>query len=191
MITFRRHGEDRLYERTSTETGYVVDLIEKGFALPLGYERRTTKNHYLFYSVDDRDNFVAVVDDANKEVVTVLPINWHNAWRISPEAEMMAQDLALNREGSRYLSSSGKMTNSEGKALVSCLITKQNGDPKGPIRLGKFQIEHLQDHQHQVWEALKKKIDGHLKKGEALASIFWDVGQKRVEIDPATLATAE
>lgn len=102
MITFRLHGELRLRERTSAKTGYIADLIEQGFAVPLGYERGTTKKHYLFYSIDDRDCFVAVVDESDKEVITVLPVHWHNAWKISAEAEMMAQDLATRRENSPY-----------------------------------------------------------------------------------------
>lgn len=178
--------------------GYVADLIEKGFALPLGYEQGTTRNHYLFYSIDDRDCYVAVTDDSNKEVVTVLPVQWHNAWRISPEAEMMAKDLAINRENSRYLKPDIKSGNPD-KALVSCLITKLNGEPKGPIGLGKFLIDDL-EHLHSltgintddsyrpaILGSLQEKLNIHTKPGETVKAITWTVGDQEYTLDPSVV----
>lgn len=141
---------------------------------------------------------MAVMDDANNEVVTILPIQWHNAWRISPEAEMMAKDLATNRESSRYLKPGIKDGNRD-KALVSCLIVKQNGEPKGPIGLGKFLIDDL-EHLHiltrmtgdgsyrpAILESLQEKLNIHTKPGEIVRSLTWTIGDQEYSLDPSAV----
>lgn len=73
----------------------VATILDTDLSIPLGIEPGTTKIHRLFFDKEARYWFVAVQDEKNGEVVTVLPIEYHNRWRIDPDTLVEARDLII------------------------------------------------------------------------------------------------
>ena len=90
--TFRKHALDRVLERLHMEPRDVLHMINWDFVVLLGEEG--DKVHKLFYSEVDQNWFVAISDEETKEIVTVLPYDYHNRWRIAPGALEQARKVA-------------------------------------------------------------------------------------------------
>ena len=90
------HALDRLDSRLSLIPKQVVEILESGKIVPIGTETGKTRTHYLFYSIPDRQCFVAVIDDKDGTVITVLPEDYHEnlGWPISDESRKMAVGLS-------------------------------------------------------------------------------------------------
>lgn len=91
MIWFTKHAFARVRERLSIIQEEVSRIIEDGQTVNLGTEPGTTRDHLLFYSQPDNYYFVVVYDRQSSVVVTILPIDFHRAWIISPEAQKEAR----------------------------------------------------------------------------------------------------
>lgn len=98
MTVLTVHGVRRARARVSLRIREIVDLLEEGKFLPLGIESGTSREHRLFYSAPDGYWFVAVYDVKTREVVTVLPVDYHNRWEISQEALLLARRLVIGKE---------------------------------------------------------------------------------------------
>jgi hypothetical protein len=81
----------RLNERLSLCAKEVSSLIQENKAIPIGQEKR--RIHYLLFSQPDQECFVAVLDEKTREIITILPIDYHNRWKISLELVLQAQGL--------------------------------------------------------------------------------------------------
>jgi len=97
-ITFTEHAFDRVKERLHLSHKEAAKIINNDQAIPIGFENRTNRKHLLFYSIPDECCFVIVFDVKTREVITILPTNWHNRWVVSPEAEVDAKKLILYGE---------------------------------------------------------------------------------------------
>ncbi len=82
-LTF--HATQRLAERTTLSEDDLFGLIHNRRCVIVGIEPYTNRLHKLFYSVTDKSHFVAIQDMANGEVITILPLDYHEnlAWKIS------------------------------------------------------------------------------------------------------------
>jgi len=83
-IGFTVHAQVRLAERSSLSVDELRMILEQQLYVPLG--RDHSRVHKLFYSQLDGFWLVAIHDEETLEVVTVLPMSYHNRWRISPDA---------------------------------------------------------------------------------------------------------
>lgn len=93
---FSTHAFERVVERLSLDTEEVAALLTYDLAIPIGREHGTTRVHRVFYSVPDAQCFVAVQDESNGEVVTILPIDF-SAWPVSLETQRAAEALMRRR----------------------------------------------------------------------------------------------
>lgn len=91
---FSFHARIRISERLHMEKEEIFQLFHEGRYVMLGVDGESNKVHKLFYSHIDNAWFVAVQDQKNGEVVTVLPINYHGRWRISPTALFRAKAIS-------------------------------------------------------------------------------------------------
>lgn len=93
---FSRHALDRVQERLTATRVEVAALLNTGLFVPIGGEPGSHRTHRLFHSQRDRTSFVAVQDERDGTVVTVLPIDYHDlcAWQVSVEARRAARSLA-------------------------------------------------------------------------------------------------
>jgi hypothetical protein len=82
--------------RLSLSPAEVADLLDWNLAVDIGIESGTNRVHRLFFSAPDGVCFVAVQDQLNGAVVTVLPVDFHEniAWQVSLSAEGTARELA-------------------------------------------------------------------------------------------------
>lgn len=98
MIWFTKHAFARVRERLSIIQEEISRFIEDGQTVNVGTEPGTTRDHLLFYSQPDNYYFVVVYDRVNSVVVTILPIDFHNAWRISDDAQKEARFKIMGEE---------------------------------------------------------------------------------------------
>ena len=91
---FTRHAFKNVSARLFSSHDDIAKILDYGLFLPIGSEEGAKeKVHKLFFSKMDNEWFVAVQDEKNDEVITVLPIDYHNRWQISLEALMEAKRL--------------------------------------------------------------------------------------------------
>jgi hypothetical protein len=95
--SYTRHAWARVEGRLALTHDEVAAMLDHGLAVNIGVEGG--RAHRLFYSAPDRMCFVAVQDQHDGAVVTVLPIDYHArcAWRVSAEAQDDARALALGQ----------------------------------------------------------------------------------------------
>lgn len=79
------HAEQRLAERTHLLPSAFFGLLDRNLTVSVGVEPYTRRRHRLFYSELDKAHFVAIQDFETGEVITILPIDYHEnlAWKIS------------------------------------------------------------------------------------------------------------
>jgi hypothetical protein len=93
-LSITRHGADRINERLSLKIYEVRSIIESGLCLSLGSEPHCDRVNVLFYSEPDDDYFIAVIDEATSEVITVKSTQWYRR-RIDPAAEFAVKQMIL------------------------------------------------------------------------------------------------
>jgi hypothetical protein len=93
IIHFSNHAFARVRERLSLSSCQVKQLIEDNKTVPLGIEHRSNRTHELFFSVLDNSCFVAVRDNSDGTIITIIPAEWHNKWTISIEAMAEAKRI--------------------------------------------------------------------------------------------------
>ena len=100
-IGLTSHAITRVLERLAISPPQVAELLGEGLYVDVGTEPGTRKQHRLFYSPRDGFCFVAIHDVSNGEVVTVLPLSYHEqlAWPITPQQEQAARALMLPQSG--------------------------------------------------------------------------------------------
>lgn len=82
---FSRHAFDRLQERTKITAEEIAILFDNNVYLNLGAKPGLIKHHILFYSKDDNDFYVAIQDNLNGDIITILPLDYHSnlAWGVT------------------------------------------------------------------------------------------------------------
>ena len=102
------HSAQRARERLSITIGEFKELINQDIYTPIGYDKH--RIHKLFYSVGDDRCFVAIQDERNGEVVTILPISYHCniAWKIDPKVCRTTKKMTLAKFKAWPKKSSGK-----------------------------------------------------------------------------------
>ncbi len=100
-----REGDEK--RRLNMSEQEVLRILDNDLAVPVGRDPKDKHRvHRLFYSVADDACFVALQDERNGEVVTILPIAGHNRFVLSTDALVMAKRLILPQsvpEPSRYV----------------------------------------------------------------------------------------
>ena len=86
--TLRHHAKERLQERTSLEPAAFLHLLDQNLSVSIGVESFTRRRHRLLYSEPDKAHFVAIQDFETGEVITLLPIDYHEnlAWKLSEKS---------------------------------------------------------------------------------------------------------
>lgn len=98
-----RHAQERIGDRLSMAPDEVTAILDHDLAVLVG--AKSGHLHRLFFSPAEEQCFVAVQDQENGDVVTVLPVDYHSslAWEVSLEAQKRAESLLLgsNRSAAR------------------------------------------------------------------------------------------
>ena len=89
-IQLTDHAEKRLIERTGISISTFKGMYKEGKYLSTGKEEKSRRIHDLFYCIDDKTFFVSIRDEKNNEVVTILPLDYHEnlAWASFTDIEI-------------------------------------------------------------------------------------------------------
>lgn len=92
---FTHHAQERIVDRLSMDVADVAAILDHDLALLVG--AKSGHSHRLFFSPPDEQCFVAIQDQENGDVVTVLPLDYHSSlgWEVSIEAQEEAELLLL------------------------------------------------------------------------------------------------
>jgi hypothetical protein len=93
---FSHHAAKRVTQRTLLSRLELASVLDHRLFVNVGNEPGLPREHLLFYSLRDENLFVAVRDKLTGEVVTVLPLDYHEnlAWSISPAQMKKAKELS-------------------------------------------------------------------------------------------------
>ena len=99
-IQLTDHAEKRLIERTGISISTFKGMYKEGRYLSTGKEEKSRRIHDLFFCIDDKTFFVSIRDEKNNEIVTILPLDYHEnlAWEISIEAQRLVKCITLGEE---------------------------------------------------------------------------------------------
>ncbi|MFA5020618.1 MAG: hypothetical protein WC517_00975 [Patescibacteria group bacterium] len=87
------HARDQLEARSELSQEELLLILDQDLVVLIGQEPGTTHYHKVFYSRPDGNYFVVIQDNENGDVITILPPDYHNRWKISPETFVAARRL--------------------------------------------------------------------------------------------------
>ena len=82
---FTKHATSRIEKRTRLSIKQLADILDSEQPVYVGCNKGTSRIHRLLYSGKDDEFFVAVQDRRSGDVITLLPIDYHEnlAWKVS------------------------------------------------------------------------------------------------------------
>lgn len=82
--TLTIHAQQRLTQRTRLSGQELIALIDAEMTHIVGCRQQPPHAHHVFFSPKDLNHFVAVQDILTGEVITVLPLDYHEnlAWKV-------------------------------------------------------------------------------------------------------------
>jgi len=116
----------------------LVGMFSCGDIVTIGVEPNSNREHYVFYSEEDYQCFVAIVDNVNYQCVTILPIDYHNliAWQVSNESMNKAKEMILGVS---------VMPRDETLSDVSVKIVNNWGEYIRAKTIGRFFVRSVDD----------------------------------------------
>jgi len=95
MYTLTKHAVFRLRERCDLTIRDLINLIVNKQYIPLGTDGN--REHVLIYSIVDEEYFTIIKDEKTKEIITILPPEYHNniSWMIDIDTLEEAKNLAI------------------------------------------------------------------------------------------------
>lgn len=69
----------------------VASLLDADLTLKIGEEKGTRRIHRLFFSREDRQCFIAIQDEKNKTVVTILPVDYYETLAAKIPVSLLAE----------------------------------------------------------------------------------------------------
>jgi len=94
------HARQRIAERSVTAEESVLSMLDAGLFVPIGTEAGTNRSHELLYLPEDGHWFVAIRDLRTLELITLLPIDYHEniAWKVSFDAMQTAREMVTGEK---------------------------------------------------------------------------------------------
>lgn len=87
------HAAKRIFQRTSINSLELMKLLDNGACVNIGQIAGSSRRHLLFFSPKDKFYYVAIQDEHNGRIITILPPAYHKnlAWKITPEQCQLAE----------------------------------------------------------------------------------------------------
>lgn len=180
--SFTRHAWARVLDRLSLAPAEVATLLDYELAVPIGSRGRTC--HRLFYSAPDRQCFVAVQDEENGAVLTVLPIDYHAscAWPVSDKAQKEAEVLLRERS---VPAPDEHDSDTASVFRVGCYFRDGQGNVR-PAHLGTIPAERFSYQVNQLLEddaaldEIQRRASDKRRLGEVVMKAFVRLGRRGV-----------
>jgi hypothetical protein len=90
---FTKHAKFRLDERFNLTEQDILKKLDCEQYIPLGKDKQ--RQHLLIYSLQDNKAIVLVHNTNTNEIITALPENYHNKWKISEQILFEIKELTL------------------------------------------------------------------------------------------------
>lgn len=182
------HAWRRVADRISLSPSEVADILDADACVDIGTESGSSRVHRLFYSAPDLQCFVAVQDQANGEVITVLPLDFHSrcAWIVPLSAQQLAKSITQPSLGNNSRLHVAPFPNEEGGPRIFRVIAYRRLDSgvakvlnlgSWPSQPYKCRIELLLDDE-SFFESLRAKIGSMNLTVEDLGSVFVTLGRR-------------
>lgn len=203
---FTRHAQERIVDRVSMGVADVAAILDHDLALLVG--AKSGHSHRLFFSPADEQCFVAIQDQENGDVVTVLPLDYHSSlgWEVSIEAQEEAELLLLGSKRSATPvteneappgpePSDATMIGDEsacaGVFRIRCYVRTSEGQVCGrslgsmPLASVGGDISNVAKSNEALAE-IRARVAKSLQPGDALESAYVSRGRETVTIDDST-----
>ena len=190
---YSRHAWSRVLDRLSLTPAEVAILLDYDLAVTVGSRGRLL--HRLFFSPPDAQCFVAVQDERAGVVVTVLPLDYHEAcaWTVAPALQAQAQRLLFH--GSTNAIDGGKTGHESAPSdlRLGCYFRNGQGGLRYqnlgslPAHRGEHDVAALLE-QDAVFDEVRRRIAAKRRIGEVPVEVFLRVGRRgpttRIHMDP-------
>lgn len=200
---FTHHAQERVVDRLSIDVADVAAILDHDLALLVG--AKSGHSHRLFFSPPDEQCFVAIQDQQNGDVVTVLPLDYHSSlgWEVSIKAQKEAERLLLGsmRSATRAAetgepssapglpnAAAGGASGSSGVFRIGCYVLTPEGQPRAR-GLGSMPLARVGGDLSRVPKSddvlaeIRQRVAERLRKGEALDVVFVKRRDETVVID--------
>jgi len=129
---FTRHAWQRVLGRLSLTPLEVAQVLDWDLCVDVGVETGKHRVHRLFYSAPDDICFVAVQDQRNGAVITILPLDYHEtlAWPVSDMAQMQAQTFITGAAPSMTRSTAAGSSGTTSQFRVGAYFRTATGELK-------------------------------------------------------------
>lgn len=104
-VNFTHHAFIRVEERISLNIKEISQILKWEKFISIGMEKKTNREHRLFYSHSDSQCFVLIQDIKTNTVITILPLDYHEriSWAVSLELQKEAKELILGKSEAKEL----------------------------------------------------------------------------------------
>ncbi|PCI29401.1 hypothetical protein COB55_02215 [Candidatus Wolfebacteria bacterium] len=173
--SFTKHALRRVSERLSLSEEDIGIILDSNRVHPVGRDRGSSRVHKLFYSTLDDLCFVAIQDEETGKVITVLPIDYHNRWRISLEVQQQARDLIKRKIEIK-------------KFRLSANVEGGIGNERRTINLGTIKKNdygrtlEIAAENPEVRKVAEERLSGNIRHGEHVTHIFIRKGRKGIPV---------
>jgi hypothetical protein len=88
------HAAKRIFQRTSMDSLELMKLLDNGACVNIGQSSGSYRRHLLFFSPEDKFYYVAIQDERNGKIITILPPAYHknSAWKITLKQCLLAKE---------------------------------------------------------------------------------------------------
>ena len=183
-----KHALIRLEERTKINEETLCSILDNKETVSLGFERKEyNRQSLLFFSLEDKKFFVAIQDQQNGFVITILTVEyWHNLSEkfftkklVITKSQLIKAILISDPENEvRY----HPPIFTASSILLTCKKNQKN------YKIGKFDMDLFFDHNFdQIKIDLKSKILEQINnkniKEKEIDTISWGVGSHELKVN--------
>jgi hypothetical protein len=143
--TFTKHAFSRVRDRLNLRKRHVAYILDNDLCIPIGIEEGSSRVHRLFFSKKDGCCFVAVQDESNGEVVTILPVDYHKRWQVSLQATEDAKKLACRPSEPQGVPV---------KYIFTAFVDNPSGGGYSMVNLGSMPIQEGDDIESIIIDSL-------------------------------------
>lgn len=174
-ITLTLHAEERLHQRSSETLDSLERIISERKYVSIGHEAGSNREHFLFYSREDQIWHVIVIDVKTKQIITILPIDFHEniSWKVSADALQEAKDVIEGKENLEVAQPLGLAPS----VIRIVGVYSQSWKRSKRLNLGSWPFNHnLQLPEFfpdaEFWTTVEGRIQGKEQSLENIESMF-------------------
>ena len=112
-LSLTLHGELRLSERTKLSLCQLSEILNSDDKIFIRHEKGSNRNHYLFHSSIDNNDFVAIIDSQYNILITLLTIPFYERCACRIPNNVFLQLERLKNESFNFIEEDGVKVESQ------------------------------------------------------------------------------